>query len=433
MIDVRVAAAEVIAEVLRGRSLSMQLPLYVDKVNRDNQSLLKELCFGTLRWYPQIDIILDELIEKPLRQKELPIKTLLACGLYQLLYMRIAEHAVINETVAACKKLKREWAKGLVNAVLRKVQRQRQSLFDKHQQNPVFRHGHPQWILNQLKHSWSEPVAEQIIAANNHQAPMTLRVNVLKCSRDDYLQRLEDVGMTASVTQHSAQGIILDKPVDVFELPGFKQGLVSVQDEAAQLAASLLELAPNQRVLDACCAPGGKTCHILESMSALQSVVAIDLEQQRLKRTDDNLQRLGLKAQLIAADVGDTDQWWDQQSFDRILLDAPCSASGVIRRHPDIKLLRKDTDIDKLADIQHYLLKEVWNTLAKGGILVYATCSVFTRENDQVIERFLAEQKEASLLTIEASWGQTTEHGRQLFPSINGCDGFYYSRLQKGV
>ena len=433
MIDVRVAAAEVIAEVLRGRSLSMQLPLYVDKVNQDNQSLLKELCFGTLRWYPQIDIILDELIEKPLRQKELPIKTLLACGLYQLLYMRIAEHAVINETVAACKKLKREWAKGLVNAVLRKVQRQRQSLFDKHQQNPVFRHGHPQWILNQLKHSWSEPVAEQIIAANNHQAPMTLRVNVLKCSRDDYLQRLEDVGMTASVTQHSAQGIILDKPVDVFELPGFKQGLVSVQDEAAQLAASLLELAPNQRVLDACCAPGGKTCHILESMSALQSVVAIDLEQQRLKRTDDNLQRLGLKAQLIAADVGDTDQWWDQQPFDRILLDAPCSASGVIRRHPDIKLLRKDTDIDKLADIQHYLLKEVWNTLAKGGILVYATCSVFTRENDQVIERFLAEQKEASLLTIEASWGQTTEHGRQLFPSINGCDGFYYSRLQKGV
>ena len=433
MIDVRVAAAEVIAEVLRGRSLSMQLPLYVDKVNQDNQSLLKELCFGTLRWYPQIDIILDELIEKPLRQKELPIKALLACGLYQLLYMRIAEHAVINETVAACKKLKREWAKGLVNAVLRKVQRQRQSLFDKHQQNPVFRHGHPQWILNQLKHSWSEPVAEQIIAANNHQAPMTLRVNALKCSRDDYLQRLEDVGMTASVTQHSAQGIILAKPVDVFELPGFKQGLVSVQDEAAQLAASLLELAPDQRVLDACCAPGGKTCHILESMSALQSVVAIDLEQQRLKRTDDNLQRLGLKAQLIAADVGDADQWWDQQLFDRILLDAPCSASGVIRRHPDIKLLRKDTDIDKLADIQHYLLKEVWNTLAKGGILVYATCSVFTRENDQVIERFLAEHKEASLLTIEASWGQTTEHGRQLFPSINGCDGFYYSRLQKGV
>ena len=432
MIDVRVAAAEVIAEVLRGRSLSMQLPLYVDKVNRDNQSLLKELCFGTLRWYPQIDIILDELIEKPLRQKELSIKTLLACGLYQLLYMRIAEHAVINETVAACKKLKREWAKGLVNAVLRKVQRQRQSLFDKHQQNPVFRHGHPQWILNQLKHSWSEPVAEQIIAANNHQAPMTLRVNALKCSRDDYLQRLEDAGMAASVTQHSAQGIVLDKPVDVFELPSFKQGLVSVQDEAAQLAASLLELAPDQRVLDACCAPGGKTCHILESMSALHSVVAIDLEQQRLKRTDENLQRLGLEAQLIAADVGDTDQWWDQQPFNRILLDAPCSASGVIRRHPDIKLLRKDTDIDKLADIQHYLLKEVWNTLAKGGILVYATCSVFTRENDQVIERFLAEQKEASLLTIEAGWGQATDYGRQLFPNINGCDGFYYSRLQKG-
>lgn len=433
MIDVRVAAAEVIAEVLRGRSLSMQLPLYVDKVNRDNQSLLKEFCFGTLRWYPQIDIILDELIEKPLRQKELVIRTLLACGLYQLLYMRIPEHAVINETVAACKKLKREWAKGLVNAVLRKVQRQRQSLFEKHQQNPVFRHGHPKWILNQLKHSWSEPVAEQIIAANNHQAPMTLRVNALKCTRDDYLQRLEDVGMSASATQHSAQGIVLDKPVDVLELPGFKQGLVSVQDEAAQLAASLLELAPDQRVLDACCAPGGKTCHILESMPALQFVLAIDLEQQRLQRTQENLQRLSLEADLVAADAGDTKQWWDQKPFDRILLDAPCSASGVIRRHPDIKLLRKDTDIDKLVDIQHYLLEEVWKTLANGGILVFATCSVFTRENDQVIEWFLAHQKDASLLPIEACWGHKTDYGRQLFPTINGCDGFYYSRLHKGV
>ena len=433
MIDVRVAAAEVIAEVLRGRSLSMQLPLYVDKVNRDNQSLLKELCFGTLRWYPQIEIILDELIEKPLRQKELPIKTLLACGLYQLLYMRIAEHAVINETVTACKKLNREWAKGFVNAVLRKVQRQKQALLEEHRQNPVFRHAHPTWILKQLKQSWPTSIVEEILAANNKQAPMTLRVNALKCSREDYLQRLADVGMGASATQNSAQGIVLDSPVDVLELPGFKQGTVSVQDEAAQLAAQLLELAPDQRVLDACCAPGGKTCHILESMPGLQSVLAIDLEQQRLQRTEENLKRLGLQAKLVEADVGATDQWWDQKPFDRILLDAPCSASGVIRRHPDIKLLRKDTDIDKLADIQHYLLKEVWRTLANGGILVYATCSVFPQENDQVINTFLSEQKDASLLTIEAGWGKATDYGRQLFPSINGCDGFYYSRLHKGV
>lgn len=432
MTNVRVAAAEVIAEVLRGRSLSTQLPLQVQKVKRDDQGLLKELCFGTLRWYPQIEIILNQLIDKPLRQKELLLKALIACGVYQLLHMRIAEHAAINETVAGCKKLNREWAKGFVNAVLRKVQRQKQSLFEANHQNAIFHHAHPEWILKQLRQSWPQSIVEAILAANNEQAPMTLRVNVLKCSREDYLQRLSDLGMGASATQNSAQGIVLDKPVDVFELPGFKQGLVSVQDEAAQLATQLLELAPNQRVLDACCAPGGKTCHILESMPQLDSLVAVDIEQQRLKRTDENLQRLDLEADLLTADVGDTDQWWDQKPFDRILLDAPCSASGVVRRHPDIKLLRKDADIDKLTDIQHYLLTRVWKTLAKGGILVYATCSVFPQENDQVIKTFLSEQKDASLLTIEAGWGQATDYGRQLFPTINGCDGFYYSRLCKG-
>ena len=429
--DVRVAAAVAIAEVLRGRSLSALLPKYAQQVEPSDQALLKALCFGTLRWYPQIEIILQQLIDKPLKQKELPLQALIACGIYQLLYMRIAEHAVINETVAGAKKLNRQWAKGFVNAVLRKVQRQRQSLLEQHQQNPVFQQAHPQWLISALEKDWSTAVAEQIMAANNQQAPMTLRVNSLHCSREDYLHRLADLGMAASATDYSSQGLILEAAVDVADLPGFKQGQVSIQDEAAQLAASLLELKADQRVLDACCAPGGKTCHIAELQPQLKALVAIDLEEQRLQRTRENLQRLGLSAQLLTADVGDTDQWWDGQCFDRILLDAPCSASGVIRRHPDIKLLRKGADIGKLTLIQQDLLNKVWKTLSDGGILVYATCSVFKRENDQVIAQFLAGNSDAEIMPIDQDWGYATDYGRQLLPAENGSDGFYYARLQK--
>ncbi len=429
--DVRVAAAEVIAEVLRGRSLSALLPKYAQQLKPSDQPLFKALCFGTLRWYPQIEIILQQLIDKPLKQKELPLQALIACGIYQLLYMRIAEHAVINETVAGTKKLNRQWAKGFVNAVLRKVQRQQQSIMEQHQQNQVFHQAHPRWLIDELQKDWPSAVAEQIMTANNQPAPMTLRVNSQRCSREDYLQRLADLGMVARAAHYSPQGLVLEKAVDVSDLPGFKQGLVSVQDEAAQLAASLLALQAGQRVLDACCAPGGKTCHIAELQPQLNSLIAIDLEEERLKRTRENLQRLGLTAQLLAIDVGNIDQWWDGQCFDRILLDAPCSASGVIRRHPDIKLLRKGADIDKLSAIQCYLLNKVWKTLSDGGILVYATCSVFQRENDQVIGQFLASNCDAKIMPIGGDWGYATDYGRQLLPTENGSDGFYYARLQK--
>jgi len=429
--DVRVAAAEAIAEVLRGRSLSALLSKYAQQLKPSDQPLFKALCFGTLRWYPQIEIILQQLTDKPLRQKELPLQALIACGIYQLLYMRIAEHAVINETVAGTKKLNRQWAKGFVNAVLRKVQRQQQSLLEQHRQNPVFNWAHPQWLIDELQKDWPSAVAEQIMAANNQQAPMTLRVNTLRCSREDYLQRLADQDMVASAADNSLQGVVLAKPVDVSDLPGFKQGLVSVQDEAAQLAAGLLELKAGQRVLDACCAPGGKTCHIAEMQPQLKTLMAMDLEEGRLQRTRDNIQRLGLTAELVASDVGDTAQWWDGECFDRILLDAPCSASGVIRRHPDIKLLRKGADIDKLSVIQCDLLNKVWKTLSDGGILVYATCSVFQRENDQVIGQFLASNCDAKIMPIDGDWGCSTDYGRQLLPTENGSDGFYYARLQK--
>ena len=430
-LSTRAAAAEVIAKVLRGQSLSALLPEYSGKVDEKDRPLLKELCFGSLRWYPQIAIILKGLIEKPLREKDLEIQGLLASGIYQLMHMRIAEYAIINETVSAVGNLNRPWAKGLVNAVLRNFQRQQQDILDKETENLVFQTAHPKWLLKKINDAWPSEIASQIIKANNQRAPMTLRVNGLHTSREDYLSTLEDAGIVASATDYSAQGVLLETPRDVTELPGFSDGDISVQDEAAQLAAHLLLLGSGQRVLDACCAPGGKTCHILESQPDLTSLLAIDLEPRRLVRVTENLERLGLEAELKAADANNLDRWWDGKAFDRILLDAPCSATGVIRRHPDIKILRKPADIDKLAALQTQILVSLWQTLKPGGILVYATCSVLPAENDQIIRGFITSQDDAQLMPIDAIWGIATDHGRQLFPLENGNDGFYYSRLKK--
>ena len=430
MANVRLVAAEAIGQVLRGRSLSAVLPKCGEKVADTDQALFKQLCFGTLRWYPQLQAIVNHLMSKPIKDKEREIQALLACGIYQLMYMRVADHAAINETVAATVKLKRLWAKGLVNAVLRNFQRQQQQITASLSTNAEFATAHPQWLVSRLQKAWPKQ-SEEILQANNLQPPMCLRVNALRCTRDDYLQLLADADIDATQTQYSDCGVVLDSPQDVTKLPGFADGLISVQDESAQLAASLLDVQPGHRVLDACCAPGGKTCHILESQPKLSSLTAIDLEEKRLERCKDNLQRLDLQANLIAADVGALDQWWDNNSFDRILLDAPCSASGVIRRHPDIKLLRQDTDIDNLSKIQTELLEKVWKTLRKGSMLIYATCSVLPQENDQVVAQFLATNNDASLVKIEADWGIATDFGRQIFPSAKGGDGFYYSRLQK--
>ena len=429
--NTRVAVAEVIAQVLRGKSLSALLPEYAPKVAEKDVSLFKELCFGTLRWYPAIELLLKELMQKPLREKEFEVQGLLASGLYQLIHTRIADHAAINETVAAVAKLNRPWAKGLVNAVLRNFLRQREELDKKLSKNPIYTRAHPQWLLDLLFNGWGSAIALEIIAANNQRAPMVLRVNQQQISRDGYLEQLKAADIPAQATKHSAQGIVLDAPMDVTALPDFDKGFASVQDEAAQLAASLLNLKSGQSVLDACCAPGGKTCHILETQSDLSRVVAVELESRRIQRVEENLARLGLEAELKVADACKLESWWDNKAFDRVLLDAPCSATGVIRRHPDIKLLRKPTDIVKLAEIQLELLRSLWQTLNAGGILLYATCSVLADENDQVIKKFLAETADANIDTIDGSWGIKTDYGRQLFPTINGNDGFYYSRLGK--
>jgi 16S rRNA (cytosine967-C5)-methyltransferase len=427
----RAAAAKVIANVLRGQSLSTLLPEYADSVAEQDRSLFKEMCFGSLRWYPQIAILIKQLVPKPLKEKDLEIQGLLACGLYQLVHMRISEHASVNETVAATKALNRIWAKGLVNAVLRTFQREKLALLDEHKDHLVFQNAHPKWLIKKLNEAWHQNDVLAIIEANNQRGPMTLRVNTTKVSRNDYLAKLKDAGIQASKTPNAPSGIQLVSAVDVKQLPEFAAGAVSVQDEAAQLAASLLQLESGHRVLDACCAPGGKTCHILELQPRIASLVAVDSEPRRLIRVEENLTRLDLSAQLIAADAGELDSWWDRKPFQRILLDAPCSATGVIRRHPDIKILRKPADIDKLTDIQTRLLQRLWQTLSNGGILVYATCSVLPEENDHIIKSFIEGRVDAEVINIQASWGKTTPYGRQLFPVPEGHDGFYYAKLRK--
>lgn len=427
----RLAATHALTAVLQGKaSLAGSLPNVLQQVADNERALVRELAMGTARWQPRLEILLAQFLDKPLRRADQDVQALLLIGLYQLLYTRIPAHAVLSETVACADALKKKWAKGLVNAVLRRAQREAEELLPQLEKDPVVVTAHPRWLQKSLKAFWPEYWLE-ICAANNQHPPMTLRVNTLRVSRDDYLQQLEQAGIAASATEYSNSGIRLEQPCDVHQLPGFADGLCSVQDEAAQLSAQLLDLQPEQRVLDACCAPGGKTCHILESQPQLESLLALDLETERLKRVQDNLDRLRLKAELKATDVRDVKNWWDDQQFDRILLDAPCSATGVIRRNPDIKLTRQADDIAELAKLQGELLDVLWPTLKKGGLLLYATCSILPTENSDTIEQFLARTTDAIELPIGLTCGIEQPHGRQLFPQPNGHDGFYYALLQK--
>lgn len=427
----RLAAARALTGVMAGKtSLASSLPIQLERVSERDRGLVQELAFGTARWQPRLSILALELLSKPFRKADLDVEALLLVGLYQLLYTRIPAHAAIAETVGCATALKKPWAKGLLNAVLRRAQREAETLLPVLEKDPVVLTAHPRWLQKSLKAFWPDHWLD-ICVANNSHPPFTLRVNQLQVSRDAYLTQLADNGMDAHATPFSPDGITLATPCDVNALPGFADGAVSVQDEAAQLAAGLLMLEPGQRVLDACCAPGGKTCHILESEAQLGEVVAIDLEPQRLERVKANLERLKLTATLRAGDARALDEWWDGQPFQRILLDAPCSATGVIRRHPDIKLTRQADDIIALAQLQGELLDAMWATLADNGILLYATCSTLPTENTEVIAAFLERTSDAEELPFPADFGIAQPHGQQLLAQVGGHDGFYYARLIK--
>lgn len=427
----RLAAARALAAVLAGKaSLGSSLPPLLDKVEPRDRGLAQDLAFGTARWQPRLALLLEHLLQKPFKAADRDVEALLLVGLYQLFHTRIPAHAAIGETVACVDKLKKSSLKGLINAVLRNAQRDGEAIFQRLERDPVLHSAHPRWLQKALKAHWPEHW-QAICAANNAHPPLTLRVNRSRGSRDAYLAELQAQGIEARPTPYSHDGVTLGEARDVTGLPGFADGRLSVQDEAAQLAAELLDLAPGQRVLDACCAPGGKTCHLLEAEPALAEVVAVDLEEKRMQRVRENLARLGLQARLIAADARATAQWWDGKPFQRILLDAPCSATGVIRRHPDIKLTRQADDIPALATLQGELLDALWPTLAVGGVLLYATCSTLPTENSETIAAFLERTPGARELSIASPAGIAQPHGRQLLAQEGGHDGFYYAKLIK--
>jgi 16S rRNA (cytosine967-C5)-methyltransferase len=430
--NVRALAAQVLAPLLRQRgSLGSHLPPALQRCPERDRPLLQQLCFGTLRELFRLQAITAVLLKKPFQERDYELQALLLIGLWQLRHSRIPAHAALHETVAATAALDHPWARKLINALLRRYQREAEQLEATLANQPQFRWNHPQWMISKLEHNWPRQW-QQILRANDQKAPMTLRVNERRLTLESAQQMLLQAGLASTPGQLSGSALVLEQPVEVDRIPGFEQGLFSVQDEAAQLAAGLLAAGAGERVLDACAAPGGKLCHLLERVPGLEEVVAVELEPSRIQRMADNLARLRLEPnyRLICADATRSD-WWDGRSFDRILVDAPCSGSGVIRRHPDIKLLRRGEDINALARVQLEILGNLWPMLSPGGRLVYATCSVFSQENERIIERFVKQQPDARHLPIEANWGEARPFGRQLFPPPSGPDGFYYAILTK--
>ncbi len=485
--DVRVVAVRVLATLLDGGgSLSRLLPGAADSVPAADRALLHSLCFDLARWLPRLEALLEPLLDKPLRRKDEDVRLLLLLGLLQLTERRMPVHAAVDTAVRAAGKLRKPWARGLVNGVLRNFQRRAPALLQN--LSPAAALACPEWMLARFQHDW--PTRWQSIAeAGNLQAPMVLRVNTRRGSRASWLARAAEAGIQGYPVVGLDSAVQLVQPQAVEVLPGFADGAISVQDGAAQYAAGVLRLWQDRhgdgnassatggtaarqegaarsgaRLLDACAAPGGKTAHALESFRSLPTrtelddpptvrredtwdeVVALDHDAERLARARQTLERLGLldRATLIAGDAADTTRWWDSRPFDAVLLDAPCSASGVIRRHPDIKLLRRSDDLHALTALQARLLDALWPVVAPGGCLLYVTCSVFKAENEHQVASFMARHDDielfdpCTLAPMQASdgqpdgpWGERRPTGRQLFPGEGGMDGFFYALLGK--
>ena len=421
MHTIQQTAAQVVCRVMDGRNLNQLLNAALQtspRLSPQDRGALQDLSYGTLRFYGQLTNVLDQLLNKPLHDEK--IRYLLLIALYQLHYTKAASHAVVDHAVRAARKVN-EGASGLVNAVLRNFLRKQDALLASAANDEMGRYSYPQWWINAVKKQYGE-CAETILLAGNQHPPMTLRVNSRRTTPAEYLTLLTQKNIPASLI--SPDAVLLHHPVQVGHLPGFADGLASVQDAGAQLAANLLDVHDGMRVLDACAAPGGKTTHLLEL--AQIDLTALDIDEQRLQRVRENLQRLELVAQLQMGDASQPQTWWDGTLFQRILADVPCSASGVVRRHPDIKWLRRPEDIDGFARQQLKILNALWQLLAKNGKFLYVTCSVFARENQQVITEFLQHHADASQLPLSVHY---LNEG-QLLPN-DQHDGFFYALLHK--
>ncbi len=430
----RLTAADIVHRVIdRGQLLDQALisgRRQQSDLTPPAAALIQEMVYGCIRWYYQLDAIADQLLQRPLKTKDRDIHILLLIGLYQLTQMHIEAHTAVNTTVAAAELLNKDWAKRLLNACLRRFQREQEQLMVVAEQRPLARYHHPDWLLERLQTDWPDDWPA-IVAANQARPPMTLRVNINTVSCNHYLDLLTQAGLAAEPVAHTEAGLTLAKSVDVLQLPGFTAGQVSVQDGGAQLAAGLLDVVAGQRVLDACAAPGGKTTQLLEQTGGDIALTAVDVSQARLDLIRQNLARLSLQAELVCADAGNPGNDWGKRAYDRILLDASCTATGVIRRHPDIKHHRQAGDVAESAAKQRRLLTGVWPLLKSGGKLLYATCSILREENERVVLDFLAHQADARPGELPPGWGKACPVGRQILPGMDGMDGFYYALLEK--
>lgn len=423
----RLAAVRALAQIVDN---DQPLDAALNKlVGVKEKAWLQEILYGGCRWYFRLEALTALLLDRPLKERDHDIHLLILLGLYELFYMETGAHATVNETVAVSRLLGKNWASGLVNACLRRAQRERESLEQQIDENVEARFSHPLWLVTRLQQQYPD-AWQAILEANNQRPPLHVRVNRRLNSRKEYLERLSKAGLAAEPLAHCSDGIALIEPVPVNRLPGFEQGRVSVQDGAAQLTATLLDLQPDQRVLDACAAPGGKGCHILEHQPELQRLVMVENSTSRARRIDQNLARLGLSAEVCIADARET-HWWDGQPFQRVLLDAPCSATGVIRRHPDIKLHRTPDQVESAVRLQGKLLDSLWPLLESGGKLLYATCSVLAEENENQVAGFLERHNDATEIPLDLPWAQQCTRGRQILPGTSGLDGFYYACIQK--
>lgn len=428
----RQVALNGLLKVSQGRSLSDVTPTF-KSLEPNDRGLVTELVFGTLHHYFELQAIAKGLLSRPLKSNDKDVMLCLMLGIYQLHYTRIPDHAAIHETVALCDALNKGWGKSILNAILRRIQRS-PDIIETFDMTKPSRYNLPNWLYDQLIKDWGADAHDWL--SNMHtKAPITLRVNRMKTSRDDYLMKLKGADISASALAHTSEGIHLATATDVTSLPGYEEGLFSVQDGAAQNAGTILDPQLGEHILDACAAPGGKSAHILELTDNKSTLVALDNIDERLDRLRENLTRLALTADIRCGDAMTPNDWMEEgEQFDRILCDSPCSATGIIRRHPDICQHRTVKDVKRLNQIQWRILKSLWSCLKPGGTMVYSTCSVLHSENGGIIADFLRQNADAELVPFtNPVTGENTDGTWQIFPGTEQMDGFFYAKLYKSA
>jgi len=426
----RIAALLALTEVLdEHKSLADSTGLSGLRDSRDN-ALARHLAYGVLRWLTALEWLAAQLFSKPLKQRDRDIRRLVLIGLQQLWHDQTASHAAVNETAECARLLGKPWAVGLVNAILRRFQREQQSLLANLDQHEA-RFAHPRWLRDEIKRDWPDSW-QDIFAANNQQAPLWLRINRQQANEVTLRKQLKLAGFETTDHPDARDALCITPATAVTKIPGFEKGWLSVQDPAAQLARDLLNPVAGERILDACAAPGGKSAHLLETCPEIK-LTLLDKRAARVDQIHQNMERLSLAAKTVVGDAETPEDWWDGTRFDKILLDAPCSATGVIRRHPEIKWLRSRDQVDAVVQTQYRLLASLWGLLEPGGVFVYATCSILKRENELQIRGFLEQHEDAELVTINADWGTKLAFGSQIMPGEAQMDGFFYAVLRKSA